>query len=163
MDKRAFSRDGYIINQNYTFEYPYGVFYSNKNGCGWIAIYNLLKLMGNEVDYKFIHESMNEILPYYGITGTPTKTMKDILNKYNIKFREVRHKRYILEESKTFKYAIFRYIEQGIPHYVTVVKVDDNKFRFFNAQLGNEEHVCSMEEFYKRHVKVPIIKALIVD
>ncbi len=77
---------------------------------------------------------MNEIVPYYGLVGTPTRIMKKILREYSIDFKEIKNKKAILEESKVFKYAIFRYIERGVPHYVTAIRVDDNKFRFFNAE-----------------------------
>ncbi len=162
MENKSFSRDGYIINQDYTFEYPYGKLNSDQNGCGWIAIYNLLKAMGNEVDYRLIYEDMNKILPYYGLVGTPTRIMKKVLGDYSIDFKEVKNVKAIMKSSKTFRYAIFRYFEKGVPHYITAIRLENNKFRFLNAQLGREDHICTMEEFFKEHVRIPIIKALVI-
>ena len=46
------SEDGYIINQGMLREIPFGNYPSSKNGCGWIAVYNLMKALGNENHMK---------------------------------------------------------------------------------------------------------------
>ncbi|HHU60193.1 TPA: hypothetical protein GXZ34_04680 [bacterium] len=38
-----------ISNQRLTSDVKYGFFRSNKKGCGWIALYNILKLDGQDV------------------------------------------------------------------------------------------------------------------
>jgi len=46
IDPRAFSADGYIINQGVLRDIRYGARTSRETGCGWIACYNYLRCMG---------------------------------------------------------------------------------------------------------------------
>ena len=46
----ALSADGFIIDQRKTDNIPFGAVTSDRNGCGWIACYNLLRALGRDPD-----------------------------------------------------------------------------------------------------------------
>lgn len=46
MLENAFSPDGMIVRQSLATDVPYGRYPSSRNGCGWIATYNLLRAVG---------------------------------------------------------------------------------------------------------------------
>jgi len=145
--KQAFSADGYLIDQNYTEEYKYGHFTSNFNGCGWIAMFNLLKAAGKQVRVEDVHRGLADILPYAGFLGTPLKTMRRYLKQQNIAYDEIKGKRKINSAIVGYSCGILRFLRKKELHFVAFTRVDDQKLRFFNVYDGKEDYICSMEEF----------------
>lgn len=162
MSEKAFSSDGYIINQDFTSEYQYGAYPSSDNGCGWIAVFNLMRALGRDVGHEQVYEEMKAILPYEGRQGTPVETMECYLDQKGVAYDYMEGKDAVLQEIPKYTYGIFRYAEQGIPHYVTFLRVDGEQFRFFNADTTKESHICSMRQFFQEHAVEPVIKALVV-
>lgn len=161
MNKKAFSSDGYIINQDYTAELPYGVYASSYNGCGWIAMFNLLKALGMEPDYGQVYREMCAILPYEGRMGTPVETMEQYLREKGIPYDYAEGKERVGEIAEAYAAGIFRYAEQGDPHYVAFRNEGGGRFRFFNADTSKEMHICSMERFFREHVVRRSLRALL--
>lgn len=65
---RGFNSDGYIINQSLTTVFEYGAD-KNQNGCGWIAIYNVLnylKIQG-KYDREIIIADIIRYCEHYGL------------------------------------------------------------------------------------------------
>ncbi len=46
MAEKGFTSDGFIMDQAQFTDYPYGKFTSDWNGCGWIAVFNLMHARG---------------------------------------------------------------------------------------------------------------------
>lgn len=162
MNEKAFSSDGYIIDQDFTSEYQYGIYPSSYNGCGWIAMFNLMKAMGRNIGFETVYEEMNGILPFQGRQGTPMETMEQYMREKEIPFDYAEGKPAILEALPTYTKGIFRYAEKGDPHYVAFTRAGEGQFRFFNGDAGNERHVCSMEAFFREHAVSPRIRGFLV-
>ena len=41
IDPRALTEDGYLKDQDYLKNFPYGRYPTSFNGCGWVAIYSM--------------------------------------------------------------------------------------------------------------------------
>lgn len=147
MDKRAFSSDGYLIDQDYTKEFKYGRFTSNYNGCGWIAMFNFCKAHGLQLSVEKVHQEMAAMLPYGGLLGTPLRTMRKFLVRHQIPFTELKGKRKILAALPAYDYGIFRFLRQGELHFIAFLRVSTTHFRFFNFYDGKEDYTCTMEEW----------------
>lgn len=156
------SKDDYIIAQYLMTTYPYGSVSSNYNGCGWIAAYNLVHGIGLNFPYMDVYEDMLRILPYKGMAGTPTRTLHKYLSSKQISYIKTRGKQAVLKHSKDCKSGIIRYMEGFEPHYVTFIKVDEDRFRYLNIKEGKEDIIMTMEEFLKTHCLIPYVKATMV-
>ena len=67
---RAFSRDGYIVDQRLLKNLPYGMKQSNYNGCGWVAAYNFLRACGRKKEYDTVRQQLEDSLIFGGLVGT---------------------------------------------------------------------------------------------
>jgi len=161
MDHRAFSEDGYLIDQKYTADCLYGKWSSDYNGCGWIAVYNLFKACGRETAPEEVLEGMNAILTYKGSRGTPVAVMEQYLKSCGFRYIRADGIKKILPALLPVRAGVFRYTEGRIPHYVAFLRTDEKHFRFFNIGTGCEDRIFTMEEFFADHVKMPIIKAML--
>lgn len=70
MLKDSFSSDGCIVRLSQITDVKYGRYPSAKNGCGWIAAYNLLRLSGREADPRAVARSLEKTLLFGGRLGT---------------------------------------------------------------------------------------------
>ena len=75
IDPRALTEDGYLKDQDYLKNFPYGRYPTSFNGCGWVAIYNAEHAAGRGIAVEAVYEAMRRILPYEGTHGTPFPTM----------------------------------------------------------------------------------------
>lgn len=163
MDKRAFSPDGYIIDQRKTRQLQYGRYTSDWNGCGWIAAYNLLRYFGRRDSAETVNAALAAILPHQGRMGTPVRTMKKYLAAEGLPCRVVWTRRRILREIRSAPAGILRYIDEGAPHYVTFVRSGGEKWRFFNAIEGESAHVCTMAEFFRTQAPKYLVRAILPE
>lgn len=72
-------------------DWKYGKFPSSYNGCGWIAFYNLTRLIFNDKDFvKVASETLNSFektVDLKGILGTSVFDMlRHLKEKYNSKY-----------------------------------------------------------------------------
>lgn len=160
--EQALSTDGFIITQRLMNSYKYGSVSSDMNGCGWIAAYNLFHGLGLSYAYEDIYEEMNKILPYKGMVGTPTKTLRNYIESKNISIINTTWKKPTLKVSKQCKVGIIRYLEGFEPHYVTFIKINGDKFRFLNAKEGKEDYILTMDEFIRIHCWFPLVRTMMV-
>ena len=75
IDPRALTEDGYLKDQDYLKNFPYGRYPTSFNGCGWVAIYNVEHAIGQSIAAEAVYEVMRKMLPYDGTQGTPFPTM----------------------------------------------------------------------------------------
>ena len=82
IDPRALTEDGYLKDQDYLKNFPYGRYPTSFNGCGWVAIYNVEHAIGQSIAAEAVYEVMRKMLPYDGTQGTPFPTMVRYYAKY---------------------------------------------------------------------------------
>lgn len=155
LPENCLSDDGYIVNQSLLRGIPFGKYPSSKNGCGWVAIYNLMKALGNEKPYEEIIEALVPYALFRGLLGTRMPGLK----KY------IRGQGYAMDTS--FSKADFEKLASGSQagiiyygtgktyHFTAYQNKGDGTYRFFNSVYGLKEDVITMEQFIKR-IKAPL-------
>ncbi len=157
--KRAFSGDGYIIDQRYTASFGYGRFRSDYNGCAWIAAYNFLKSVGIKPDNADIRGYMGSRLRFGGFIGTKTALLCEYLGEKGVPVNAYKGRSGVLDNVSRCRSGIIRYCDPIYPHFVAFTRSGDG-YRFFNASPGDESHVLTMEDFLKKHCRLPFIKLI---
>ena len=151
-NSEKFSRDGFIIDQDlFTDGYPYRTMPSAWNGCGWIAAYNLRHALGHTVDHDDVRKEM-DAMHLLRIPGpTLMRIMRAYLKKYIPDYRETAGKEEATKAAAGSGAGIFRYTEQGVPHFITFVRQQDGTFRFFNVNDDLIDDCMPMETFAEEH------------
>lgn len=155
----GFSKDGYIIDQNRFSAYPYRGMTSNYNGCGWIAAYDLLHAQGYDIHFETVHRDMNAMFPLQLPGPTPVRKLRAYLARHG-EYRLTVGKKESLRAAMKAKAGILRYWEGNTPHFVTFVRVEGQKYRFFNVNDGREDFTCTMEAFFKNHCLRPFVRVI---
>ena len=78
LDPRALSDDGYIIDQRYTENIPFGGRPASRNGCGWIAAYNVLKALGQSPDSELLRRQLERTLLPGGRLGVNVLALQSL-------------------------------------------------------------------------------------
>ena len=162
MTASPFSTDGYIVNQALTGDFKYGRHTSPYNGCGWIAVYNILHYLGSHVPPEEVASKMSGLLHLGGLMGTPMKSMTAALKSYGI--TAVRH---TVSSKRIHRYnyipwGILRYFEFPYIHFVSFVTSPDG-YRFFNCEYGEEHHIMQLDDFLQKYSKWPLADLLCTD
>jgi hypothetical protein len=154
MDRSGFSGDGYIIDQSKMGRFPYGKFASDYNGCGWIAVYNLMHALGFAVTAEQIHKLCLQALPYKGFFGTPVKTVCQVLDLFAIRTETIRGRKQILSAPNRYAYGILRFFDGKYDHYVAFADAGSGMYRFFNSDPSREVDVLTMERFVRQRCRL---------
>ena len=153
IDRRAFSEDGYIADQDFTDGLRYGYWMSNYNGCGWIAVYNVLHYLGLSDDPERTFGEMLQILPYEGRRGTPFPTIYRFFREHGIPARRRYGRPELLRKIDGAGCGIMRCVKEGAPHYVAFLRTGEKNgegrqiYRFLNVENGREDYSVSIEGF----------------
>lgn len=148
----AFSEDGYIVDQDCFHEYRYRTMRADINSCGWIAAYNIRHFLGHDAAWDDVRREM-EGMHVLNVPGpTHMRVMRQYLNRYIPGIREVYGKEESLEAAKTSAAGIFRYREEGVPHFISYIACGDGDFRFFNVTTDREDMRMPMEQFGREHL-----------
>ena len=159
IDPRALTEDGYLKDQDYLKNFPYGRYPTSFNGCGWVAIYNVEHAIGQSIAAEAVYEVMRKMLPYDGTQGTPFPTMVRYYAERNSPVARMYGSGETLIRAVREYGAprgILRYMEGREPHYIAFVRVDAEapaRYRFFNAADGKEDFVETMEYFRSEHIR----------
>lgn len=160
MYETAFSKDGYIINQGVFTDLPFGKYPSSENGCGWIAVYNYLKLQKKEADMEKIRNQLAHTLFLGGKAGMSVVLLYlylRIILRCNVKFH--------IHLSNT---AAKLYIPSGILmyhtgksfHFIAIQHKKKDQYRFLNGIYGREQDIRTIRTFLKEHCNFPFLVAI---
>ncbi|MBQ4506061.1 MAG: hypothetical protein II971_02290 [Firmicutes bacterium] len=158
----AMSADGYIIKQDCFTDYQYRTMPASGNGCGFMACYNLRHFLGHDVDFNDVRIELDSMMPQFR-GPTYMRTMRKYLNRYVPNYREYHGKSECLMQAKRSSAGIFRYYEEMIPHFVTYIRAESGKFRFFNVNDGLEDFESDMDEFGRKHMVFGPVSLLCVN
>lgn len=160
--ENALNEEGYIINQGLIKDVNFGKYPSSKNGCGWIALYNLMKILNNETPYKEIIEALTPYIWFKGLTGTRL----NIIKKY------IRNKGYAMDcsfckskyETLAEKSAggIIYYGTGRSYHFTAFKTLPDGKYHFYNSLYGCKSDIITMSEFKEKRIKLPLTHIIAV-
>ena len=158
----ALSADGYIIDQRKTDNIPFGHLTSDRNGCGWIAVYNLLKALGRDPDPEQIAAELEKTLMFHGKLGLNLFALIWELKKQRLPLNfAVRsfHAQLLAEQAPA---GIVLYFTGKRNHFVAFRRAEHGKLRFFGAVPGRRCHQLTLAEFYWDYVKFPLAVTITV-
>ncbi len=151
-NNEKFSKDGYIIDQDlFTEGYPYRTMPSAWNGCGWIAAYNLRHALGDPADHQEVRKEMDAMHRLRIPGPTLMRIMRAYLAKYVPGYEETHGREAAAAKAGKSAAGIFRYTEQGVPHFITFVRQPDGQYRFFNVNDDLIDSCLPMDQFAKEH------------
>ena len=162
MDDRAFSRDGFIICQEYLKDFQYGAYHTSVNGCGWVAAYNVMRFLGKETDFVKVYKDFLSILPYNGRMGTPMRTMLEYFRQKGVPCVTALGKKSVTAESARAECGILRYREGLEEHYVAFLSAGENAFRFLNVTEENMDFVSPLDKFLSTKTNFYRPRAIII-
>ena len=156
--KKAFD-NGYIIDQRRMEDVKYALGDTAKNGCGWIAAYNVMKMLGNNPDAADILRDMEPGALLFGSLGTDPFYIADYLSAQGCKVEF--HTSMIMAEKAAKEadaniYVYFYVTKDGRlgGHYVAF-NYDTNKDRFFfyngEPMNGPEDSPADGYEYLSSH------------
>ncbi len=156
LNPRAFSADGFIIRQYMTQNLTFGVCSNDRNGCGWIAAYNLLRATGYSVAWEKVYTDLSRRLLFRGRMGVHLVVLLGYLAQQGCRLRcavTLTGSRLLAEHTRA---GILLYGTGHSTHYVTCIRQADGRLRFLNAGAGRDDVVMTMREFYRDIVQFPV-------
>lgn len=151
---QAFTSDGYIVNQQFIEEVPYGRKTTAAAGCGWIAAYNFLHALGREAAWPAIHDALDGFMLFGGALGTSPFRLYRFLRRQGLPHLAMAlgRGRALRALMKGPHAGILLYRHQSGMHYVAF-QPEGACCRFFNAMPGDTPHVERMADFLDTHAK----------
>lgn len=153
---QALDSQGYIIDQRKTDNISFGGVASDKNGCGWIAVYNFLKAMDQEKDPEAILKTLEKTLfPIPGL-GANIIALSLYLRRQGIPLEATVRPFHAQMLSETCRAGIVLYRAGRTNHFAAFRREENGRLRFYGAAAGKHNHDISMADFYSSHVKFPL-------
>lgn len=151
----CFDEEGYLINQGRMEKIPFGWFNTRDKGCGWIAAYNFLRLLGKETDMQEIEQSLSRHSLLGKAAGQEIGSLYLWLNRkvpchYTYKF-----KKNLARTMAQSQCGILLYVHSQGAHYVAYKNLKNGTFHFYNAAYGKKDHEEKAESFLERFAMVP--------
>ncbi len=150
----AVDREGFIIDQRQTDNITFGQLSSERNGCGWIACYNLLKSLEREPDPEELVLRLEKTLAAGGRLGLNFFALARELHRQRLPMNFACTSFGATELAERCRAGIVLYFTGRRNHFVAFRREEDGRLRFYGAVPGREDHISSMGEFYWQHVKV---------
>lgn len=156
--------DGYINRQSLTRSIRYGCMTSDQNGCGWIAVFNVLRrLEGVSPDPEEIARLMSRGVILRGLLGTYAHSVILFLKRRGYKVRLTFRKSAQAELAARADASIFLYLGpwsgfirwsrlQG--HYIALYPESDGRFRVFNH--GSDPCRLTGDDLQSAHAEFPL-------
>ncbi|MCD7844621.1 MAG: hypothetical protein LUG57_01955 [Oscillospiraceae bacterium] len=161
MPQKGFSADGYIIDQDYFAAYPYRGSTSDRNGCGWVAAFDLLRAQGREVPFQEVLAGLNGIHPARVPGPTPLRVLRQYLSGFG-SYRLRRGRRAGLRAAQQAPAGILRYWEGKTPHYIPFIRQEGGEvYRFLNVADGLEDMTSPMGEFFADHCRFGSVAVIV--
>lgn len=148
----GFTADGYIRDQDCFSGVRYRTMPASINGCGWIAAYNLRHALGQTPDWAQVRRELDEMHRLRIPGPTLMTVMRAYLSRHVPQVRETVGREEALKAAAASRAGIFRYREKREPHFVSYLRTEDGRFRFFNVVDGLEDCRMTMEEFGRDHL-----------
>ncbi len=163
MMNSVFDEKGYIICQGKLKDFPFGKYNTADTGCGWIAAYNLLRM-----NLHFL--SMQQCAEELGSHGIFRKRFgQEEFLLYNWLVKQGMQVRLSLPGMKAVKEAmassrsgILLYTHKQGMHYTAYRKVSSNSFQFYNAVYGLEDHIETIDSFFRKYSFLPIASVIYI-
>lgn len=159
----VFDEEGYIINQGLMEKIPFGWFNTKDKGCGWIAAYNFLRLIGKERTMEECAHGLEKHAPLGEVAGQEETLLYFWFRKQGIKVRMTPHlNHYALKAMHESQAGILLYQHSHGAHYTAWKNLRDGHLQFYNAVYGKENHIEKPETFLKKNSLFPFASCIVL-
>ena len=156
----AWTTDGYIQNQDLLSGYIYRTIPAKENSCGPIAVFNLCRHRGQNLQFEDLLREMDGMHLLHMPGPTLMHVMRKCLTKYLPGWQEVHGRDAAAAQSRESSMGIFRYHEGRIPHFVGYYREQENIFHFYNVCDGQENVMMPMSDFISGHLRGGSVKLI---
>ena len=162
LPSEGFSPDGFITDQDCFSGVRYRTMSADNNGCGFIAAYNLRHALGHAVEWDDVRAELDAMHTLRIPGPTLMRVMREYLDRYVPGWVETDGRDEAIAAAESSRAGLFRYHEGHVPHFVSFVRQEDGRFRFFNVNDGLEDFTATMEQFGREHFTRGAVIALTV-
>ncbi len=155
--RAAYSPEGYIVDQARVTDVRYGCRLSSKNGCGWIAVFNLLRCLGDPVPHEQIIAALSRRSLFRGALGTSPLRVRRYLKRRGHATRVYAGKKRAILAAGTASSGILVYRHVLGWHYAAFLRAEGGAgLRFFNAGVPSGTAV-PMDAFLAERNLTPFV------
>lgn len=154
--------DGFIYDQRETSHLRYGLRSSAQNGCGWVAAYNLLHLLGRPDTPEAVRGSLAKSLPLGGLAGTHILALAAWLHYKGLPLRCQFLRRRARAAVRHSRGGIVWYFTGHGLHFCAFEAKGRGEFHFLNAEYGRKDLVLTLPAFRKKYCKAPFLWVMAV-
>lgn len=156
----ACSHDGYIVDQARVTGVRYGRRSSDVNGCGWIAVFNLLRCLGDPAPHEEIVRALSRHSLFRGVLGTSPLRVRRYLKRRGHTTRMYVGQKSAARAAEAIQNGILVYRHSQGWHFVAFLRPGEEPgLRFFNAGLPAKQ-VMTMEAFLAEQNLTPFVLLL---
>ena len=148
----CFDQEGYIINQGGMTALPFGLFNTREKGCGWIAVYNLLKLNGMEQSMQETAETLSKFDLFGEVFGENFFKLWIYLQRHGLQVKMALGKKAVKAAMRRSKNGILLYSHKQGAHFCSYRMRHDGTVCIYNAVYGKQGHHTTIDAFFDTHV-----------
>ncbi|MDO4573208.1 MAG: hypothetical protein Q4C13_07550 [Clostridia bacterium] len=164
LSREAFSPEGYIVHQAQCGGLRYGVWRSDRNGCGWIAVYNLLRAAGRGQSAETVARGLLRFSLLRGLIGTRLIAIYAYLRRRGLRLRLAAGQKRVCALAEGAPAGILLYRHRGGWHYVCFLpEGETGALRFLNAWRGPRDPACGMAAFLETNARSRLALALAIE
>lgn len=156
LSDRVFDGEGFIVNQGMMKDIPFGWFDTKAKGCGWIAAYNLLKMLGKETQMERCAKELEKGAFLGELMGESIFKLYRWLKKQGIDVSmSLPANSAALKKIASSPCGIILYNHARGAHYVTYRNLGKGHIQIYNAVYGKRNHVMDSAEFMRKFSLFP--------
>ena len=163
LNDRVFDEEGFIINQGMMKDIPFGWFDTKAKGCGWIAAYNLLKMLGKETEMARCAKELEKGAFLGELMGENYFKLFAWLKKQGLEVTmSLPTNKAALKKIANSPCGIILYNHARGAHYVTYRNLGKGNIQIYNAVYGKRNHVMNSAEFIRQFSLFPFNSVIAV-
>lgn len=155
MNREGFSGD-LIVDQN-RLTSSYGRHGSAAMGCGWVAVYNALRLLDVSAEPETVRASLEKALPLGGWNGTPFYALALYFLRRGFRVHMSVNRAAFGRMARRYPAGIlfYMYHKEGrlfpMGHFAALSPAPNGQCHFYNDIPGKLDDIRSMTRFRKDH------------
>ena len=159
----CFDREGFLIDQGKMNSLPFGWFSTRDKGCGWIAVYNILKLNGMEQTMEETARGLSRLDLTGEMFGENIFKLFIYLRRRGLPVKFAIGKKTVEKLIARSKNGILLYSPGRGSHYCTYRIRHDGSIYLFNAVYGKNSHRIAVPQFISQFAKGIKVMLLYVE
>ncbi len=159
----CFDEEGYLINQGIMKDIPFGLKDTSETGCGWIACWNLMKMLHMDVTMEEASEGLSHYNLTGGLFGQDIAGILLWLKKQSVPYSvSIGSQEKVAAAISKSNCGILLYRHKTAAHYTAFCRRSPFRVQFYNAVYG-QRIVEKPEEFLKKRSIWPAAIAVLAE